>query len=86
MPEREFATEPPLAQRPPRLWPADDERRSTGISTEMVSLTLAGKKQPSTRMAVALVHGLEKLLTRNRRLDTVYFIKSPAGLAVPSPP
>ena len=48
--------------------------RASGISTAMVSLMLADKKQPSIRTAVALVYGLEILLTRNRRLDTSYFI------------
>ncbi len=48
--------------------------RASKVSTAMVSLLLAGKKRPSTRTAVALVHGLEKLLTRNRRLDTAFFV------------
>ena len=34
----------------------------------MVSLLPAGNKRPSMRTAVALIHGLEKLLTYNRRL------------------
>ena len=59
--------------------------RASGISTAMVSLLLAGRKRSSVQAAVSLVHGLEKLLTRNRRLDTGYFIKSPTGLPVPSP-
>ncbi len=50
--------------------------RASGVSTAMVSLMLAGKKRPSMRTAVALVHGLEKLLTRNRRLDTAFFVES----------
>lgn len=50
--------------------------RSSGVSTAMVSLLLAGKKRPSMRTAVALVHGLEKLLTGNHRLDTAYFVQS----------
>lgn len=50
--------------------------RASGVSTAMVSLLLAGKKRPSTRTAVALVHGVEKLLTRNRRLDTAFFVAS----------
>jgi hypothetical protein len=45
----------------------------------MVSLLLAGKKRPSMRTAVALIHGLEKLLTRDRRLDTAYFLGGPTG-------
>ena len=48
--------------------------RASGVSTAMVSLLLAEKKRPSMRTAIALIHGLEKLLTRNRRLDTSYFI------------
>ncbi len=48
--------------------------RASGISTAMVSLLLAGKKRASMRTAVALVHGLEKLLTCDRRLDTAFFI------------
>ncbi len=36
--------------------------RASGVSTAMVSLMLADKEQPSMRTAVALVHGLEKLL------------------------
>lgn len=51
--------------------------RASGVSTAMVSLMLAGKKRPSIRTAVALVHGLEKLLTRNLRLDTGYFVRCP---------
>jgi|GEM_PF-3991914 len=47
--------------------------RSAGISPAMLSLTLAGKKRPSARLAVATIHGLEKLLTQGRRLDTTYF-------------
>ena len=50
--------------------------RASGVSTAMVSLMLADKKQPSMRTAVALVHGLEKLLTQDRRLDTAFFIGS----------
>ena len=50
--------------------------RASGISTAMVSLMLAGKKRPSMRTAVALVHGVEKLLTGNRRLDTAFFVES----------
>lgn len=48
--------------------------RASGISTAMVSLLLAGKKRPSTRTAVALVQGVEKLLTSDRRLDTAFFV------------
>ena len=48
--------------------------RASGVSTAMVSLLLAGKKRPSTRTAVALVRGVEKLLTSNRRLDTSFFV------------
>ena len=48
--------------------------RASNTSTAMVSLMLAGKKRPSIRTAVALVHGLEKLLTGNRRLDTAFFV------------
>ena len=43
----------------------------------MVSLLLAGKKRPSMPTAVALIHGLEKLLTCDRRLDTAYFLGGP---------
>ncbi len=50
--------------------------RASGISTAMVSLMLAGKKRPSMRTAVALVYGLENLLTRDRRLDTAFFVES----------
>ena len=50
--------------------------RASNISTAMVSLMLAGKKRPSIRTAVALVYGVEKLLTDNRRLDTAFFIES----------
>ena len=50
--------------------------RASGVSTAMVSLLLAGKKIPSTRTAVALVHGVERLLTRDRRLDTAFFVGS----------
>ncbi len=32
---------------------------------------------PSMRTAVALIHGLQKLLTRNHRLDTAYFLGGP---------
>ena len=61
--------------------------RASQVSTAMVSLLLAGKKRPSTPTAVALVHGVEKLLTRNRRLDTSYFIVdlSPSNAAGPKP-
>ena len=61
--------------------------RASGVSTAMVSLLLAGKKRPSRRTAVSLVHGVEKLLTRNRRLDTSYFIVdlSPSNAAGPKP-
>ncbi len=52
--------------------------RASKVSTAMVSLLLAGKKRPSTRTAVALIYGLEKLLTRNRRLDTAFFVDSNA--------
>jgi transcriptional regulator with XRE-family HTH domain len=48
--------------------------RAAGISPAMLSLTLAGKKRPSKRTAVALIYGLEKLLTHGRRLDTAYFL------------
>ena len=51
--------------------------RASCLSTAMVSLLLAGKKRPSMRTAVALVHGLEKLLTCNRRLDIAYFLGGP---------
>jgi len=51
--------------------------RASGLSTAMVSLLLAGKKRPSMRTAVALIHGLENLLTCNRRLDTAYFLGGP---------
>lgn len=50
--------------------------RASRVSTAMVSLRLAGKKRPSMRLAVALVHGVEKLLTRDRRLDTAFFVGS----------
>ena len=53
--------------------------RASGVSTAMVSLLLAGKKRPSMRIAVALIYGLEKLLTRNRRLDTAFFVGSNGG-------
>lgn len=55
--------------------------RSAGISPAMLSLTLAGKKRPSERTAVAMIHGLEKLLTQGRRLDTTYFVNTgvPSG-------
>ena len=61
--------------------------RASGVSTAMVSLLLAEKKRPSMRTAIALIHGLEKLLTRNRRLDTSYFIVdlSPSNAAGPKP-
>lgn len=49
--------------------------RAAGVSAAMVSLTLAGKKRPSERTAVALIHGLEKLLRQGRRLDTAYFLR-----------
>ena len=58
--------------------------RASGVSTAMVSLMLADKKQPSMRTAVALVHGLEKLLTQNRRLDTGYFVRCASGSAFSS--
>ncbi|MFQ5591465.1 MAG: hypothetical protein ACE5HE_09910 [Phycisphaerae bacterium] len=48
--------------------------RAARVSPAMVSLTLAGKKHPSIRTAVALVQGLESLLTQARRLDTTYFL------------
>ncbi len=51
--------------------------RASCLSTAMVSLMLAGKKRSSKRTAVALIHGLEKLLTDNRRLDTAYFLGGP---------
>ncbi len=50
--------------------------RSSNISPAMLSLTLAGKKRPSARLAVAMIHGLEKLLTQGRRLDTSYFVNA----------
>lgn len=50
--------------------------RAAGISPAMLSLTLASKKRPSERTAVALIHGLEKLLTQGRRLDTSYFVNA----------
>lgn len=50
--------------------------RASGVSTAMVSLLLAGKKRPSMRTAVALVRGVEKLLTGDRRLDTAFFVGS----------
>ena len=50
--------------------------RAAGISPAMLSLTLAGKKRPSECTAVALIHGLEKLLTQGRRLDTSYFVNT----------
>ncbi len=55
--------------------------RSASISPAMLSLTLAGKKRPSARLAVALIHGMEKLLTQGRRLDTSYFVNTtvPSG-------
>ena len=61
--------------------------RASGVSTAMVSLLLAEKNRPSMRTAIALIHGLEKLLTRNRRLDTSYFIVdlSPSNAAGPKP-
>ncbi len=61
--------------------------RASGVSTAMVSLLLAEKKRPSMRTAIALIHGLEKLLTRNRRLDTSYFIVdlSLSNVARPKP-
>ena len=49
--------------------------RASGICTAIVSLLLAGKKQASMRTAVSLIHGLEKLLTRQRHLDTAYFVR-----------
>ncbi len=48
--------------------------RASGISTAMVSLMHVGKKRPSMRTAVALVHGVEKPPTRDRPLGTSYFI------------
>ncbi len=61
--------------------------RASSVSPAMVSLLLAGKKRPSRRTAVSLVHGVEKLLTRNRRLDTSHFIVdlSPSNAAGPKP-
>ena len=50
--------------------------RASAISPAMLSLTLAGKKRPSERTAVAMIHGLEKLLTQGRRLDTTYFVNT----------
>ena len=49
--------------------------RAAGVSAAMVSLTLAAKKRPSVRTAVALIYGLEKLLSQGRRLDTAYFLQ-----------
>ncbi len=48
--------------------------RASGVSPAMICLLLAGKKAASKRIAVALVHGIEKLLTSGRRLDTAYFL------------
>ncbi len=48
--------------------------RASGASPAMVSLVLGAKKRPSARIAVALVHGIEKLLSGGRRLDTAFFI------------
>ncbi len=50
--------------------------RAAGVSAAMVSLTLAGKKRPLERMAVALIYGLEKLLNQCPRLDTACFLKA----------
>lgn len=47
--------------------------RVAGVSPAMLSLVLARKKCPSPRIAVAMIHGLERLLTQGRRLDTAYF-------------
>jgi len=57
--------------------------RSASISPAMLSLILSGQKRPSARLAVALVHGMEKLLTQGRRLDTSYFVNAglPSGSA-----
>ena len=58
--------------------------RASGVSTAMICLLLAGRKKVSRRIAVSLVHGLERLLT-GRRLDTAYFVRSPdAARAAPS--
>ena len=48
--------------------------RASGVSPAMICLLLSGRKQASRRIAVALVHGLERLLT-GRRLDTAYFVR-----------
>ena len=53
-----------------------DLARNAGISPAMLSLILRGKKRPSARLAVALIYGLEKLLTQGRRLDTRYFLNT----------
>ncbi len=49
--------------------------RAASVSPAMLSLILSSKKRPSDRLAVALVHGLERLLNQGRRLDTAYFIR-----------
>lgn len=56
-----------------------DLAHSAGISPAMLSLILNGKKRPSARLAVAVIHGLEKLLSQGRRLDTAYFLKCRSG-------
>ncbi len=48
--------------------------RASGVSPAMVSLLLSRRKRSSARIAVALVHGIEKLLAGGRRLDTAFFI------------
>ena len=48
--------------------------RASGVSPVMVSLVLWATKRPSARIAVALVHGIERLLVGGRRLDTAFFI------------
>lgn len=50
--------------------------RTASISPAMLSLILSGKKCPSPRLAVALIHGMEELLTQGRRLDTSYFVST----------
>ena len=44
--------------------------RASGVSPAMVGLLLSGRKHPSARIAVARVHGLERLLTVGRRLSS----------------
>lgn len=51
--------------------------RASGVSPAMICLLLSGRKRASRRIAVSLVHGLERLLTDGRRLDTAYFVCSP---------